>query len=255
MTISIRLQKIFAYAPEAIKAGFITFMCLCVGFPLMLHAQNDMNKSNVLQINPTDDFEITGQGTNQAWEQVDWVKLNPLRNPGEVYDTQVKVLYSSQGIYFLFQCQDKVITSTLREDFADLYNEDVIEVFLWTDEAQPIYFEYELSPHNYELPILVPKISNSFMGWRPWHYEGDRRTRHATHIKKSNTGEVTGWSGEFFIPYQLMKPLNNVPPKPGTVWRANMYRIDYDKDTVWWAWQPIVNNFHDNELFGTFEFK
>ena len=58
--------------------------------------------------------------------------------------------------------------------FADLWTEDVVEIFFWPDEEMPVYFEYELSPRNYELPILVPNKAGSFLGWRPWKYEGER---------------------------------------------------------------------------------
>jgi hypothetical protein len=60
----------------------------------------------------------------------------------------------------------------MQGDFLDLWNEDVVEAFFWTDESNPIYFEYELSPLNYELPILVPNNKGKFLGWLPWHYEG-----------------------------------------------------------------------------------
>ena len=103
------------------------------------------------------------------------------------------------------------MTSTLKEDFADLFDEDVVEAFFWTDENVPMYFEYELSPLNYELPILVPNIRGNFLGWRPWHYEGNRKTRHATHYSKM--GKVMAWTAEFFIPYHLLKPMTNIPPK------------------------------------------
>jgi hypothetical protein len=59
---------------------------------------------------------------------------------------------------------------------------------------------------------------------------------------------------EFFIPFDLLKPLNNVPPQKGTQWRMNMYRIDYDKGTSSWSWQPTRVNFHDIESFGTLLF-
>ena len=140
-----------------------------------------------------------------------------------------------------------------------LYKEDVVEVFLWTDEAQPLYFEYELSPLNYELPILVPNHGGTFFGWRPWHYEGERRTRHATSVQggeKKSGATIRGWTAEFFIPYALLKPLGNVPPKPGTRWRANLYRIDYDAaEPRHWQWQPTSGSFHEYERFGTFLFK
>ena len=118
-----------------------------------------------------------------------------------------------------------------------------------------MYFEYELSPLNFELPILVPNIKGNFLGWRPWHYEGSRKTRHATHISKKGEA-ITSWTAEFFIPYALLKPMTNVPPQKGTRWRANFYRIDYDKDIVTWQWQLVQNeNFHDYERFGAIEFE
>ncbi|HMD81184.1 MAG TPA: carbohydrate-binding family 9-like protein, partial [Anaerolineales bacterium] len=177
------------------------------------------------------------------------------RNGSSTYQTRAKLLYSETGIYGMFDCPDKTITATITEDFADLWHEDVIEVFFWTDESTPLYFEYELSPLNYELPILVPNFGGDFLGWRPWHYEDARKTRHATKVIKDEKGNVTSWVGEFFIPYALLKPLQNVPPKSGTTWRANLYRIDYDEGQSGWTWQPVQTNYHDIHRFGTIQFE
>ena len=211
-------------------------------------------EDSLLKVKHTEDFILTGDGSNASWNKASWVTL-PQRNKSNVaYQTQVKVLYSDSGIYCLYNCEDRKITATLKEDFLDLYNEDVVEAFFWTDEAVPVYFEYELSPLNYELPIIVPNVKGDFFGWRPWHYEGNRRTRHATHISK-NGEAVTAWTAEFFIPYALLKPMTNVPPQKGTRWRANFYRIDYDKDIVTWQWQLVhKETFHDYERFGTIVF-
>lgn len=137
----------------------------------------------------------------------------------------------------------------MKEDFLDLWHEDVVEVFFWTDESAPIYFEYELSPLNYELPILVPNFNGRFLGWRPWHYEGRRRTKHAIQVNK-NGEAVTSWTAEFFIPYALLAPLNNVPAQKGARWRANFYRIDYDNGESSWEWQKVRTTFHDYQSFG-----
>ncbi len=216
-------------------------------------------ESDTLQVPFCADFEINGPGDHVTWLQTDWVNL-PLRHgPASDLTTQAKVLYSATGIYFMMQCADEVLTATLTEDFADLYKEDVVEVFLWTDEAQPLYFEYELSPLDYELPILIPNHDGDFYGWRPWHYEGERRTRHATSVQggeKKSGAKITGWTAEFFIPYALLKPLGNVPPRSGTRWRANLYRIDYDGEAPrYWQWQPTSGNFHEYQRFGTLLFE
>lgn len=212
------------------------------------------SQMGTLTIKKSSDFEVNGKGDNANWKNAEWVDI-PQRSNDEVnYNTKVKVLYSDNGIYFLFECEDDQIISTIREDNADLWEEDVVEVFFWTDENYSFYFEYELSPMNYELPIFVPNVEGDFLGWLPWHYEGERKTRRATDIVREN-GEVTAWMAEFFIPFALLKPMSNVPPKPGTKWRANMYRIDYDNGMATWTWQPITKNFHDFRQFGTFIFE
>lgn len=212
-----------------------------------------------LSIKKTNDFEIDGTGSAPAWQQAAWVDIPFRHGPDSTMKTRAKVVYSDQGIYFLFACEDQMLSASLTEDFADLYEEDVVEVFLWTDEEHPIYFEYELSPLNYELPIIVPNFEGTFFGWRPWHYEGEKKTRHATSVKggkKESGASITQWTAEFFIPFALLKPLKNVPPQKGTTWRANMYRIDYDGDAFKsWQWQPTSGSFHEYKKFGTFVFE
>ena len=203
-----------------------------------------------LTVKPAPDFEVTGKGDNAAWQQVEWTPLRRRQPDGHPYDTRFKVLYSTTGLYFLMDGTDKTQIATMKEDFMDLWNEDVFEVFLWTDERHPIYFEYQISPLNRELAILVPNFGGQFLGWRPWHYEKDRVTR------KNVSASADGWRAEFFIPYALLRPLQNVPPKAGTVWRANFYRMDYDggKRTQW-EWAPVGPSFHEYEKFGELVFQ
>lgn len=204
-------------------------------------------------ISKTTDFEITGNGSAKEWEKSDWLVLPSQTSSGVTYQTNVKLLYSDKGIYALYWCEDNIITSTLTKHQSDLWNEDVVEIFFWTDEQYPIYFEYELSPLNYELVLLVPNMEGKFLGWIPWHYEGDRLISHETKIVEEK-GQVKGWYAEFFIPYSLLQPLSNVPPKKGATWRTNIYRIDYDKGISTWVWQPIRKTFHDIQSFGTLVF-
>lgn len=226
---------------------------------LSILTQMFKNEEDKLLIKKADDFEIDGTGTAPEWEKTSWVILPFRHGPESSLKTRTKVLYSEKGIYFLFECEDKVLTATYTEDFANLFNEDVVEVFLWTDENYPIYFEYELSPLNYELPILIPNIEGNAAGWRPWHYEGEKKTRHATSVKggkKESGATISQWTAEFFIPYILLRPLQNVPPEKGTTWRANMYRIDYDgEEFKSWQWHPTSGSFHEFEKFGTFVFE
>jgi len=211
-----------------------------------------------ITINKCQDFTITGTGGSDSWKGAEWINLVQQGQNSSSYRTKAKVLYSETGIYFLFDCEDSKLTSTMKADNLNLYEEDVVEVFLWTDEEFPVYFEYELSPLNYELPIMVPNYKGNFLGWLPWHYEGDRKTQHATSVvggEKKSGASVSGWIAEFFIPHKLLTPLNKVPPVSGTKWRANMYRIDYDSGTSHFSWQKTNRSFHEYNSFGTFVFE
>jgi hypothetical protein len=222
-----------------------------------VHAQTEERPR--LSVRPADDFEVTGTGEHAGWERAEWVTLRRRQPEGHPYESRFKILYSGTGLYFLMEGTDRKLTATMNEDFMDLWNEDVFEVFLWTDERYPAYFEYEISPLNRELPILIPNFDGQFLGWRPWHYERDRLTRKATSIiggPKQSQAAIQGWRAEFFIPYQLLKPLQNVPPKPGTKWRANFYRMDYDEGRrTQWEWARVGNNFHEYQRFGELLFQ
>ncbi|CAN5405800.1 hypothetical protein BH23BAC3_BH23BAC3_25200 [soil metagenome] len=218
--------------------------------------------SPVLNVSITNNFTITGNGSSENWSETNWVKLTQRTN--HVNDsgrkTFVKVLYSDTGIYFLFRCEDNLVSATITSHFEEIWREDVVEVFLWPNEGEEVYFEYELSPLNYELPILVSKTDKGQSHWIPFEYsyKDGRKTEHKTTAvggELTSGSAITEWRAEFFIPFDLLVPLKNMIPKSGSTWRANMYRVDYDKGSTNWAWQPVSTNFHDIYNYGTFVFE
>lgn len=233
-----------------------------------LHAQKG---SDILKVKHTDDFDVTGDGSNKNWDATEWNTItqrnkNTLQqNQWDVtglpemdiqYQTQFKILYSANGFYCLFRCEDSMITATFKEDFAKLFNEDVVEVFLKPDIDAPVYFEYEISPLNFELPLLIQNNEGKFAAWLPYGYGGDNKTKHAVHIEeKDQKSNRFIWTAEIFIPYALIAPIKNVPPQKGTQWRANFYRIDYDRNPVYSSWQLTRRSYHDPEKFGTIVFE
>lgn len=217
------------------------------------------SNEKVLKVRRTEDFKINGAGDSTAWDKAQWQPLTSQIPGGHKYQTRVKMLYSETGLYVLMEAEDGKITAKMDEDFLDLWNEDVFEFFLWPDEKYSVYFEYEISPLGYELPIIIPNFDGKFLGWRPWHYEGDRKTKKATTVTggpKHSGAEIRGWKAEVFVPYDLLKPLQNVPPQPGTRWRANFYRVDYDEGKgAGWDWARVGRSFHEFEKFGTLVFE
>ena len=206
----------------------------------------------------TNDFELDGSGAATAWLAIPFTDLTQVGGASP-HRTRCKQLRSATGLYLLVDAEDDRIDCTKTSDGEDLFTEDVVEWFLQPDPAVPVYIEYEISPLGHELPILIPNVDGKFLGWRPWHYEGERKIQKATSMRggaKKSGASVEGWTAEIFVPYPLLTPLGNVPPKPGTRWRANFYRVDYDDgQNTAWDWARVGPSFHEYEKFGTLVFE
>src|ERR1700722_18141617 len=109
------------------KQAVFFFSSFLVFFFVNTTLLGQSSDSTVLAVNKTNDFEVTGDGSAVNWKEEKWVQLPRRNEHGDVYQTKFKILYSDSGIYCLYYCQDNKITSTLREDFLDLYKEDVVE--------------------------------------------------------------------------------------------------------------------------------
>jgi hypothetical protein len=208
----------------------------------------------------TSDFKVTGSGKAKEWQKAEWLAIPPLKGKAPGYATRAKLLYSDAGIYVLFDCEDRKLVTTMTRDGDDLWREDVVEIFLQPNPKHPFYFEYEISPINYQLSLLIANNKGTFFGWQAWKDVGARGVRRATAArggKKKSKAKVTGWSAEFFVPYELLRGMTGVPPKPGSVWRGNLYRIDHDSGkAVHFAWsKPSKPNFHQYQRFGFLRFE
>lgn len=223
-----------------------------------------------MSVQPTADFEITGSGENSAWEQAAWQSIVRRDAAGQplpeesAKPTRLKLLYSSTGLYALFKGADEKLTATFDRDLANLWEEDCFELFLQPDERQPMYFEYEISPLGYELPLIIANLDGRLSRWQPWYYDEERqgfprKVRKLTTAAggpKQSGAAISSWTAEIFLPYNLLQPLANVPPRPGDTWRANFYRMDHDSGRAeGWSWSPVRRSFHEYQNFGVLRFE
>ena len=222
---------------------------------------NSMENSSEqgLAVKRCEDFTINGKGDHSMWDQAEWVGLDLLSETENPVQTELKILYSETGIYLLAYCQDNKISTEYDVDQDDVWEGDVFEAFFQTEESAPLYFEYEINPLGAELVLLVPNNNGDFMGWSPWHYEGERKIIKKVIVEggpQESGAEIKSWTAEMFFPFALFKGLENVPPKSGTKWKANFYRMDYDTgERAMWAWRPVDINFHQYEKYGTLFFQ
>lgn len=234
------------------------FLLMITSFKPHIQSPREMDTEKLL-INQCDDFDPDGSGKHPTWQKADWIQLHCLDETPNPYSTKIKILYSPNGIYVLAHCEDRKISTEYVRDQDDIWEGDVFEVFFQTDPNNPLYFEYEINPLNAELVLLVPNNKGNFMGWAPWHYEGNRLIKRAVKVYdgiQKPGADISSWTAELFFPFALFKGFKNVPPEPGTTWKGNFYRMDYDSGTrIKWAWKPIEINFHQYEKYGEIVFR
>lgn len=236
--------------------------CLILVFFVVLFQQKNfagMDIGDTLRVYTTPDFPLNGKGDHANWARTSWNSLHQIDAGVTGYTSQFKILYSPTGIYVLFQGKDKKITTQFAEDFEDLFNGDVFEVFFHPKPTTPLYFEYEINALGKELVLMIPNLKGKQMGWRPWHYEGNRKVLKQVYVEGGEAlpgAAIQSWSAELFFPYTLLLPLENVPPTPGMCWKANFCRLDYDTGRmIKWSWSPVQISFHEFQAYRTIEFQ
>ncbi len=217
---------------------------------------------NSLTVFRCKDFIITGKGNNPEWDKANWTNLTKLDTGGKNYESKFKMLYSSTGIYVLFNAEDDRITTKAYNDFEAIYNGDVFEVFLHPTPKTPVYFEYEINQLNKELILTLSKFNSQLYSWAPRYPSAEERKP----IKKMVNvigdeikvgGSIKLWSAEAFFPYTILGLLPNVPPTSGTIWNANFCRLDYDSgNMIKYSWSPTIQkSFHEIEKFQSIKFE
>lgn len=231
----------------------------CMLLSVYGYSQKKTIHRDSIEANKIIDFDITGDGLSEHWKTADWIKIEQRAHLDLAMETKVKVLYSETGIYFLFYSEDRKLDASFEANGVHLWTEDVIEVFLWPDTDKEVYFEYELSPLNFDLPLMVMNFNGKPHRWQAWYHEDDREIQHKTAVGggvKKSGASIESWTAEFYIPYSLLLPMGQVPPVADTQWRVNFTRMDYlDKKEIYWSWQDLPGSFHEINRFGTMIFK
>jgi len=156
--------------------------------------------------------------------------------------TSLRVGLRGEALCVRFDARDDGVVATLTERDAPLWTEDVVEVFLSSEEPARVYYEFEVNPLGalFDARIESPDLSRATM--QPdvgWDCAG---------FSAKVTRRADRWSAALTIP---LRPLcgGAIPER----WRANFYRIDRSARDEFTAWSPTLASppdFHVPERFG-----
>lgn len=203
-----------------------------------------------LRCRPGPPGPVEANAAHPAWQAVEAVTL--LENIGggqPALATRVRTLRDGGNWRVLFEVDDPAPWATLTTRDAELWTEEVVEVFFDPVGDGLGYFEVEINPLGTVCDLVLRRTAS---GWRKdfgWSVDGlishARRTAH-------------GWAAELSIPFAALGAESG--PANGERWRVNFLRIDRpdgpgSERRELSAWSPTsMANFHRYERFGTVEF-
>jgi len=166
--------------------------------------------------------------------------------------TTARLLWDDDYLYVAFHCTDSDIWAVTTERDRDIYNQEVVEIFVDEDCDDYGYIEIEVNPLNAVLDLFMLWRDDRRRGLWDWNSEG---LRTAVWVDGDPTRRGTpdrAWSVEMAILMADFMMAPHLPPRPGDIWHANLYRIDR---ATWGdeysAWSPPGRiNYHTPQRFG-----
>lgn len=218
---------------------------------------------------------IDGDGTDAAWAAAPYLELFDVedlqRERRHSRQTRAKMLWDDAGLYFLFEMQDADVWSTMSNRDDQIWQEEVVEIFIDPDGDGLNYAEVEVNPLNVVFDLLLSRPwADNGRGFNQWNPDFERAVG-IDGTLNDPTDTDGGWTVEVALPWEALgtdiRDVMNglpLPPRPGDAWRLNLYRFERlraaDTGAVTAseasAWSTVgVTDFHRPDRFGTVSFE
>ena len=192
------------------------------------------------------DFVPDGILDDPEWATAAPVRLeyhSPNASARPELSTTVRALWSDGFLYLAYECPFTKLTvfePAQKEERIGLWDRDVVEAFICTNEKPTSYTEYEWAPNGESLDLKIDLPAKDF-AW-------SSRMESAVAIDEA----ARIWRCEVRIP---MKALAAAEPKSGVRWRINLFRMD-TAGKAGLAFSPALRgSFHTPERFGWLELR
>ncbi|MBE6380999.1 MAG: hypothetical protein E7047_08725 [Lentisphaerae bacterium] len=205
---------------------------------------------------------------DSAWDSASWKNVEALRivnarpeGSNHCPETELKMQYTSDGIYGLFNVKDCYVKSTYTNFQDSVCRDSCVEFFFEIPGAG--YFNLEMNAGCGMLLYYVRDNSRTADGFKDYTILPDedmlmlKKFHTMPDVVDPEITEPTEYRVGFFIPFALIQKYTGCAlPKAGTFWRMNAYKCgDRTSHPHWISWNPVsALNFHNPADFGVLEF-
>jgi hypothetical protein len=170
-------------------------------------------------------------------------------------------MYDDNNLYLIFQVKDRFVRCITTEYNGPVWEDSCVEFFFAPDSDQPLrYFNLEINCGGTPLMryTIIPRKKFTTLS------AADIKMIEIAHslprIVDPEIREPVIWSIEYRIPITMLEKYSRVTyPEPGTVWRANFYKISENSSNphyiTWSLVDVIAPDFHLPQFFGLLNFQ
>jgi dienelactone hydrolase len=203
--------------------------------------------------------KLDGKLDEAAWKKA------PVASPfhfnwwtsGPVEQTDVRMLWDDENLYVAWYAHDRHISASVLQRHGPVSNDDCVEVFLSPNpEKVNNYYTFEINAIG---TMLNRCRTDWWTGPPTWEPDGVRyRTSLQSSVPKQESDSDRDWIVELAIPLRnFSHDAAHTPPRPGDVWRLNLFRTGGITNRQSSSWSPIrseKHSFHTPAAFGTVRF-
>lgn len=176
--------------------------------------------------------------------------------------TWSKMIWNDSYLYVAFYCQDITLWATLTERDAQLYREDVVEVFIDADGDGVKYLQIDVNPLNAIFDLWLTKPwDEGGSGHSEWDMNDMLAAVNLEGTIENNSDEDDRWTCEMAFPFSAMvfaAENMSYPPEAGDEWKFNLYRFNMESTDdplgIATGWSQTSGGQHEPENFGTILF-
>ncbi|HVP68941.1 MAG TPA: carbohydrate-binding family 9-like protein [Anaeromyxobacteraceae bacterium] len=165
-------------------------------------------------------IDVDGSLDEPAWRRAFELPLvDSLSGAPARYPTVARLLWDDRYLYVSFEGKDdQVFARAGRRDGDDVWEDEVVELFVDAAGTGRGYVEIDVTPANVVFQARFDHWRSDLSAART--YRSGART--AARVVRDAQGD-RGFTVEMAVP---LESLSSARPRPGERWRANLYRIE-----------------------------
>jgi hypothetical protein len=214
-------------------------------------------------------IKLDGKLDEPAWKTAPSTGMfvNTMTGEAAQPNTEAKLLWDNQNLYFGFENADTDVWGTLTARDSKLWTQEMDEVMIDANGDGKGYIELQVAPNGTIFDTYLPtyrKYEDSLDSKRK-PYDWNSKLKAAVKVDgtlNKREDKDKGWTVEMALPLADVNGLDTngvkVPPALGDKWRLNMFRMDSPKDAksqIALGWSPpMVGDFHKLDRFGEIVF-